>query len=511
MTVAPRAVVIGAGLGGLAVALRLLRQGWQVTVLERRAQPGGRAGQIRDGDYTWDAGPSLITMPWLLEELFEIGGANLTDELRLRPLDPFYRIYWDGEARHFDFQAGRDGMLGEIARFSGRDAGRYDAFMAASRRIYEEGILVAGRKPFLSAVEFARLVPGMVRMNAVRTLRGFCGIYFREEHVRQAFDFHSLFIGGDPFRVPAIYTALSYLQVAEGVWYAEGGVHSLVTSLVRLIERSGGTVRTGESVIAIDTDRARRVTGVRTDRGERIPANLVVSNADATVTRDALLSGDGLREPLPWRLRRTRQTMSCFLLYLGTTRQYPKLMHHTLVVGRDYRGFITDVIRRRRVSETICVYIHTPSRTEPSMAAAGGDSLTILLPVPNLLSGDDWAVRGPEVRDRLVDYLERDFGLEGLSSSIAVEHAFTPADFASELWAADGNAFGPEPLLWQSAYFRQPNRDRTVRGLYYAGAGTHPGGGIPGVILGAQVTAGLVEADRASGRLAVASASRHGG
>jgi phytoene desaturase len=197
-----------------------------------------------------------------------------------------------------------------------------------------------------------------------------------------------------------------------------------------------------------------------------------------------------------------RQTMSCFLLYIGTTRQYPKLLHHTLVVGRDYGGFIADVIRRRRVSDTICVYIHTPSRTEPAMAPAGGDSVTVLLPVPNLLSGDDWTRRGPELRDRLVGYLEGDFGLEGLSSSIAVEHSFTPADFASELWAADGNAFGVEPLLWQSAYFRQPNRDRTVAGLYYVGAGTHPGGGIPGVILGSQVTADLVAADGRDGRFA---------
>jgi phytoene desaturase len=502
MSHVPRAVVVGAGLGGLAVAVRLLRQGWDVTVVERRDQAGGRAGQIRDGGYTWDSGPSLITMPWLLDELFEVGGTRLADELTLRPLDPFYRIFWDGEARHFDFQAGREGMTAEIAKFSPSDAARYDDFMAASGRIYERGILVAGRKPFLSALEFARLVPTMVRLNAVRTLRGFCGIYFKEEHVRQAFDFHSLFIGGDPFRAPAIYTALSYLQVAEGVWYAEGGVYSLVTALARLVERGGGTIRTGESVIAIETE-GRRVSGVRTDTGERLAADIVVSNADVTLTRDALLSGDGLGEPLPWRLRGMRQTMSCFLLYLGTTRQYPKLRHHTLIVGQDYGGFIGDVIRRRRVSDTICLYIHAPSRTEPSMAVPGGDSLTILLPVPNLRSGDDWTVRGPEVRDRVVSYLERDFGLEGLSGSIAVEHAFTPADFASELWATDGNAFGVEPLLWQSAYFRQPNRDRVVGGLYYVGAGTHPGGGIPGVMLGAQVTAGVIAADRWTGRLPV--------
>ena len=242
-----------------------------------------------------------------------------------------------------------------------------------------------------------------------------------------------------------------------------------------------------------------RVTGVRPVSGERIPAEVVVSNADASMTRTRLLDRRE-RDALPWRLRRPSQTMSCFLLFLGTARTFPKLHHHTLIVGEDYRGFIRDVTRGRGSRTHLSLYVHAPSRTEPAMAVPGGESIYALLPVPNLRSGDDWAVRGPELRDRVVRFLEHDFGLDGLEASIAVEHRFTPADFASQLGAADGNAFAIEPTLLQSAYFRQPNRDRTVGGLYYVGAGTHPGGGIPGVLLTAEVTGELIRADGRPGR-----------
>ena len=494
-----QAVVIGAGLGGLAAAVRLLEQGYRVTVLERREGLGGRAYQLRDGGYTFDMGPSLITMPWLLDELYALAGTSTADQLRLRPLDPFYRIHWTDDARTFDFSGSPERMRAEVARFSLTDAAHYDAFMDRSRAIHEQGILVAGRKPFLGLGEFLRLVPTMARLDAIRSLSGFVGRHFSEPHVRQAFDFHALFIGGDPSRVPAIYTALSYLQVADGVWYAGGGVHAVVRSLADLIRGGGGEIRTGDPVAAIETD-GGRVTGVRTVGGDRLPADVVVSNADASMTRTRLLDRRE-RDALPWRLRRPSQTMSCFLLFLGTTRQWDRLHHHTLIVGDDYRGFIRDVTRRHRISDDLSLYVHAPTRTEPAMAPPGGESIYVLLPVPNLRSGDDWAVRGPDVRDRVVRFLEHDFGLDGLAASIEVEHTFTPADFASQLGAADGNAFATEPTLWQSAYFRQPNRDRTVGGLYFVGAGTHPGGGIPGVLLTAEVTGELIRADGTSGRI----------
>lgn len=493
-----RVVVVGAGLGGLAAALRLVHAGHDVTVVERRDELGGRAYQWRADGWTFDMGPSLVTMPQLLDELYAVAGTTTAEQVTLRPLDPFYRIHWADDPRTFDVSGDRDRLRAEMARFSPTDAARLDDFLGASRRIHEQGILVAGRRPFTRWTDFARLVPTMARLDAIRSLSSFVGRYFEDPRIRQVFDFHSLFIGGDPGRVPAIYTALSYLQLADGVWYTDGGVYAIVESLGRLLEQAGARIRTGRRVEAIETA-GRRVRAVRLAGGERLPADLVVSNADAVATRRRLLEPE-VPDRVPWRWRRPRQTMSAFLLFLGTDRRFDRLHHHTLIVGDDYRGFIREVTRDGRLPTSLSLYLHVPSRSDPSMAPDGGESIYVLLPVPNLAAGHDWDRAGPRMRDRIVRFLEHDMGLDGLAASIRVERSFTPRDFASELEAVDGNAFAIEPVLTQSAYFRQPNRDRTVGGLYYVGAGTHPGGGIPGVLLGAEVTTGLVRRDLRRGR-----------
>jgi phytoene desaturase len=491
-----KAVVIGSGLGGLGAALRLQGLGHDVVVLEQRDAPGGRASQLRDGGFTWDTGPSLVTMPWVLEETFAAGGLDLHAEVALEPLDPFYRIFWDGEGEHLDFVTEPERMKAEIAKLSTHDAAAFDGFMAALKPIYEEGILGAGRRPFLRAGDLLRFTPRMVRLGAALPLHRMVAKHFEHPRVREAFSFHSLFIGGDPFRVPAIYGALVYLQFLDGVWYARGGVYALIEAMARALD-----VRCGDGVERIETA-GGRVTGVVTRSGERIAADVVVSNGDVLRTHELL----GRRAPR----RRLRPTMSCLLLYLGTDRRFDKLQHHTLMVGRDYREFIADVTRRGRLARTFSTYLHAPARTEPGMAVEGGDSICVLLPVPNLRGDVDWAAEGDRVRDALVADLETTFGLRGLDDAIVVEHRMTPLDFADGLGAADGNAFAVEPTLHQSAWLRQHNRDDHVAGLYHVGGGTHPGAGIPGVLLGAEVTAGLVAADhpRPAGRLPLAPAAR---
>ena len=487
-----RVVVVGAGLGGLACALRLQGQGYDVTVVEQRDRPGGRAYQIADGGYTWDTGPSIITMPWVLEDTLAAGGLDLASELTLHRLDPMYRIRWAGEPRHLDFTDDRDRLAQEIAKFSTRDAERLPDYLAALEPIYREAILGAGGRAFLSAREFAGLLPMMVRLRAAEPLWHFTARFFDHPRVREAFSFHSLFIGGDPFRVPAVYGALVYLQILDGAWYADGGVYSLVEAMARPLD-----VRCGEPVERIQTS-AGAVSGVRLAGGEFIPADVVVSNADVLAAHRLL----GRRPPL----RRLRPTMSCFLLYLGTDRAFEQqLLHHTLLVGGGYRDFIRSVTRGRQLPQTLSTYVHAPARTEPGMAAAGGDSICVLLPVPNLRADIDWERAGDGLRDAVVRDMEETYGMAGLDASVRVEHRMTPLDFRASLGAVDGNAFAIEPTLHQSAYFRRPNRDRSVEGLYHVGGGTHPGAGIPGVLMGAQVTAGLVAADRpARPRVAVA-------
>jgi phytoene desaturase len=399
----------------------------------------------------------------------------------LRRLDPLYRIRWAEESRTFDFHDSPSRLREEVARFSATDARRLDGFLDAVAAIYGEAILGAGRRSFEDLRSFAALVPAMARLRAIGPLYRFVARHFSHPRVREAFSFHSLFIGGDPFRVPAIYAALVHLQVAEGGWYADGGVYSLVEAMARPLD-----VRLGARVEQVETT-AGRVSGVRLAGGERLAADAVVSNAD--VLRTNTLLG---RAPA---LRRLRPTMSCFLLYLGTDRVIDGLAHHTLLVGEGYREFIRTVTRGDALPRRFSTYVHAPARTEPEMAAPGGDSLAVLLPVPNLRARVDWRTAEERLREALVGDLERTFGLGGLGSSIRVEHRMTPPDFERELDAVAGNAFGVEPTLHQSAYFRPPNRVRGVAGMYHVGGGTHPGAGIPGVLLGAEVTANLVAAD----------------
>jgi phytoene desaturase len=321
----------------------------------------------------------------------------------------------------------------------------------------------------------------MSRLRAAGPLYDFVARYFGNERVREAFSFHSLFIGGDPFRVPAIYGALVYLQATEGGWYCDGGVYSLVRALAGPLD-----VRAGCRVTEIETT-GGAVRGVRLQDGERIAADVVVSNGDVLRTARLLGRGSGWRAPRP--------TMSCFLLYLGLDRPQPRLRHHTLLVGPRYREFITTVTRGDRLPATLSTYVHAPTRTEPAMARDGGDALSVLLPVPNLEADIDWSRAGDELRERVIDDLEHTHGLTGLRASIRVEHRRTPVDFAADFDAAAGNAFSIEPTLQQSALFRPPNRVRGITGLYHVGAGTHPGAGIPGVLLGAGITAALVAAD----------------
>jgi phytoene desaturase len=476
-----RVAVIGSGLGGLAAALRLQAAGADVAVLEQLDSPGGRAARIRDSGFTWDTGPSLITMPWVLEETFAAAGLDLSSEVTMHRLDPLYRIRWAGEDRVFDFAASPDRLREEVARFSERDSRRVGDFLAALKPIYEHGILEAGQRPFADLRSFAAIVPKMARLRAVESLHRFVARYFDHPRVREAFSFHSLFIGGDPFRVPAIYAALVYLQVLDGGWYTEGGVYSIVEAMSRTLD-----IRYGAQVERIETS-AGRVRSLHLRDGSSMAVDAVVSNADVLRTHSLL----GRRPPL----RRLRPTMSCFLLYLGTDQRIDGLLHHTLLVGDRYREFIGTVTRGRSLPSTLSTYIHAPTQTEAAMAPEGSDSLAVLLPVPNLRADIDYEREGDRLRDALVTDLEHTFGLTGLAASIRVEHRMTPVDFATRLGAVDGNAFAIEPTLQQSAYFRAPNRVPGVAGMYHVGGGTHPGAGIPGVLMGAKVTAELVAAD----------------
>jgi len=487
-----RIIVVGAGLGGLAAAIRLQAAGYQVTLLEKRAQLGGRAAQLKADGYTFDMGPSIITAPHLLQDLWSSAGARIDDDVELVPLTPYYRIYF-ADGRYFDYGGAPEQVEAQLRSFDPNAIDGYRHFMEATRHIYQRAFEDLAGQPFHKLTTFLKLVPELLRLNAAQSVYDFVSRFFRDPQLRTVFSFHPLFIGGNPFRASAIYSIVPYLERQGGVWFARGGMYAVVQAMQQLFTRLGGQTRllTGVEEVLVD-DITWRATGVRLHNGESLAADAVVLNADVATAYMRLVPARYRRKMTDRRLRGYRYSMSCFLLYLGLDRQYPQLLHHTIVMAPRYRGLIHDIFDGRGLPPDMSLYLHAPTKTDPTMAPPGGESLYVLVPVPHLGRGIDWSREAQPFRDRIVHFLEHDFGLTGLQQSIKFEHRFTPIDFRDDLSSYLGSAFSIEPTLVQSAYFRPHNVSEDIGGLYLVGAGTHPGAGIPGVLLSARITSDLV-------------------
>ncbi len=485
-----KVIVIGGGCGGLAAAIRLQAAGHAVTLVEARERLGGRAYQLKEDGFTFDMGPSLITAPHLLEELWAAAGRNLKEDVPIVPLSPFYRIYFR-DGRHFDYWGTAAEDEAEIARFEPRDVAGYRAFLADTQRIYQRAFADLARQPFLTPGALLRVAPELVRLGAQRSVYAFVSRYFQSPQLRMVFSFHPLFIGGNPFRASAIYSIVPYLERAGGVHFTMGGMYTLVQAMEGLFRALGGEVRCGTPVEKILV-KERCAAGVRMEDGSVLEADVVVANSDVASTLLTLLPAPYHPRWTVSRVKRYRYSMSCYMLYLGLNRQYEHLRHHTIFMPDDYQKLIRDIFDGQGMPGDLALYLHAPTRTDPSMAPPGSESLYILAPVPNLAHDIDWVREAPAFRDRIIHFLEQEAGLQGLEASIVSEHTFTPLDFASELRSHLGAAFSIEPTLFQSAYFRPHNRSSDIGGLYFVGAGTHPGAGIPGVLLSADITSRLV-------------------
>lgn len=486
------AVVIGSGFGGLSAAIRLQSLGIQVTLIEQRERVGGRAYQLREGGYTFDMGPSLVTAPSVIDAVFRRAAVTLGDALELVPLDPYYRVFFHDRTR-FDYNGSPEDMKAQMRQHDAADANRYDAYMQAIRPIYaevmEKGL---GSRPFGSAKTMLRFLPTMLRLGAWRTATAFANRFFRNWRHRFVFSFHALYIGGNPFRCPAIYQMIPWLERAEGVHYAPGGMYSLVRALEKAFLGMGGTVHVNRPATRIRVE-AGRATGVETPQGF-LPADLVVSNADVGFTYTRLIDAAHRRTWTDAKVYRQEFTMSCFLLFLGVKKRYPELAHHTLILAERYKELLRDIFDRKVLPDDFSMYVHAPTRTDATMAPPGCESLMVLVPVPNLRSGTDWKREAGPYADRILDFLER-WGLHALRENLEVFQVFTPEDFANGLSATFGNAFGLEPRLSQTGYFRPHNRSEDVKGLYFCGAGTHPGAGVPGVLLSAEAVENCIVED----------------
>jgi phytoene desaturase len=484
-----RAVVIGSGFGGLAAAVRLGARGYRVTVLEKLDAPGGRAYVYRQDGFTFDAGPTIVTAPFLFEELWALCGRRMADDVELRPIDPFYRIRFD-DGQIFDYSGDPQRFRREVEKIAPEDVAGVERFLRMSGKICDVAFEALGDQPFGSFRSMAAVVPALLRLRSYRTVYGLVSSYVGNEKLRTILSFHPLLIGGNPFTATSVYALIASLERRWGVHFAMGGTGQLVAGLVDLIRGQGGTVRCDSEVETILVENGR-AAGVRLRGGETIAADLVVSNADPAHTYGQLLPAVRRRRWTDRRLERARYSMSLFVWYFGTRRRYPDVLHHTILLGPRYRALLEDIFERKVVAEDFSLYLHRPTATDASLAPAGCDAFYVLSPVPHLQSGTDWSQAAEPYRARIARALEATI-LPGLADAVVTSHCLTPDDFAGRLNSVNGAAFGLEPILSQSAWFRPHNRSEEVDGLYLVGAGTHPGAGLPGVLSSARVLDKLV-------------------
>ncbi len=486
----PHAVVIGSGFGGLAAAVRLGAKGYRVTVFEKRDQPGGRAYVYRQDGFVFDGGPTVITAPFLLEELWSLVGEKMADHVELRPVTPFYRIrFHDG--RTFDYTGDVDDMRRQIKEFSPGDVAGYDRFFEMSRKIFEVGFESLSFVPFSRPWDMIKIIPQMARLRSHKSVYRMVASYIKDESLRQVFSFHPLLVGGNPFATTSIYTLIAFLERKWGVHFAMGGTGALVKGLVDLIERKqGNEVRcnTGVRQILID---GRRAVGVELEDGTRIDADLVVSNADSAWTYRNLIPAEKRKVWSDKKIEKARYSMSLFVWYFGTDKKYEDVAHHTILLGPRYRELLDDIFEGKKLADDFSLYLHRPTATDPSLAPEGCDAWYVLSPVPHLDSGTDWRTAAEPYRQKIMKYLE-DTIMPDLSKHIVSSHMLTPQGFETELSSVKGAAFGLEPVLTQSAYFRPHNVSEEFDGLYLVGAGTHPGAGVPGVLSSAKVLESVI-------------------
>ena len=488
------AIVIGAGLGGLAAAMRLGAKGYRVTVIDRLDMPGGRGSAILRDGHRFDLGPTIVTVPQVFRELWAATGRDFDRDVDLRALDPFYEIRWP-DGSHFTARQSTETMRAEVARLSPGDLAGYDRFLRDSEARYEFGFEDLGRRPMNRLRDLIKVLPTFARLRADRSVYAHAARRVRDKRLRMALSFHPLFIGGDPFRVTSMYILVSHLEKEFGVHYAMGGVAAVARSMARIVAEDGGRVVYNTDVDEILIERGR-ATGVRLAGGEVLNADIIVSNADAGHTYDRLLRNYRKRRWTPPRLRRSRWSMGLFVWYFGTRgtrRMWPDVGHHTILNGPRYGGLVRDIFRKGRLAEDMSLYLHRPSVTDPSAAPEGDDTFYALSPVPHLGHADpvDWSREAEGYRQRVQAVLERDL-LPGLGDHLSASLIFTPDEFRDRYLSPYGAGFSIEPRILQSAWFRPHNVSEEAKGLYLVGAGTHPGAGLPGVISSAEVLAKLV-------------------
>ncbi len=479
------AIVVGAGFAGIAMALRLRAIGHSVTLLERLQSIGGRAQVFVRGGYRHDAGPTVITAPFLFEELYELFGEKLEDHLQFVPLDPFYRFHFS-DGSQFDYRASIEDTLTEIRRFNPDDAEGYLKLLEQSKRVYDVGFKQLVHRPFTRVWDMIKQIPALLILRCYKTVSQMVNSYLKHPMIQQAFSIHPLLVGGNPFKTTAIYSLIHYLERRWGVFFCMGGTGKLVEELNLLMQRQGINILTNADVeeIIVKNNRAK---GVTLRNGDRLTSDLVVFAGDPETCYQQLLPA----KSRPINPIKKHYSMGLYVLYFGTKKLYPEVAHHSIWMGPRFKELLYEIFETKELSEDFSLYLHRPTATDKSFAPEDCESFYVLCPVPNLQGNTHWDQQGAILRDRIVEALEQTI-LPELSSVIEEVFWMTPEDFANDYRSMHGAGFSIEPRLTQSAWFRYHNRDRSINNLYFVGAGTHPGAGLPGVISSAKVVEELL-------------------
>jgi phytoene desaturase len=483
--------IIGSGFGGLGAANRLASVGHDVTILEKRDKLGGRAYVYEKNGFKFDGGPTVITAPFMFDDIFEKAGKKREDYVKFVPCNPFYRIF-DHKGKHLDYNGDEQFILDQIDKWNPKDKKGYSDFIKTTKAIFDKGFTELADVPFLSVWDMLKVAPDLIKLQSYKNVYSYVSQFVENDFLRRCFSFHPLLVGGNPFDTTSIYAMIHYLEREWGVHYALGGTGAIVDALEKLFVEQGGNYHLNTEVEEILIDKGH-VNGVLLKNGDVIESDIVVSNADVAYTYKNMIDKQHRRKYTDRKIEKTKYSMSLFVIYFGTKKRYNdlNLKHHNIILSERYKGLLEDIFNKKVLADDFSLYLHMPTITDPSIAPEGHESFYVLSPVPHLGADIDWTTQAKPYRDVIMKFLEENY-LPDLEANIVAEHYIDPLHFQDTLNSYLGSAFSVQPLLTQSAWFRPHNKSEDVEGLYFVGAGTHPGAGLPGVLSSSIIAENLI-------------------
>ena len=479
-----KSIVIGSGFGGIAAALRLKAKNHNVTLIEKHPDLGGRARVFKKNGFTFDAGPTVITAPYLIEELFELFNKKAADYIKLTPLNIWYQFIFE-DGNKFDYSGNEEKMKKQIREINEDDVKGYEDLVKFTKKIFDKGFTELADVPFDKPLVMMKQLPALLKLKSYKSVYSLVSSYIKNEKLRRMLSMHPLLVGGNPFTTTSIYGLILYLEKKWGIHYSMGGTGNIIKGLEKLMNEEGIEVIKGQEVINIISIN-NKIKGIKLDNQKEIDANNVICNADPPAVYERLLNQSKVNSLFEWKQKRMDYSMGLFVYYFGTKKTYPDVEHHTIKFGDKYKEHLNDIFDKKKLNKDISYYLHRPSATDKSMAPEGNDCFYVLVPVPNNQSKLDWKIEGEKMKDLVIDKMEKAL-LPKLRENIVADFYLTPDYFEKELNTKFGSGFSIQPKFTQSAYFRFHNKSEVCEGLYFVGAGTHPGAGVPGVLSSAKV------------------------